>query len=166
MRHFGFRNISNVLATPDWPLTDHPVHHGRLYHVKNVLQQFLLEMVRMLGFAFFLLVWAVRGCKKTRFGTFFMVHLFFGGTVGWLWNKFWKNLGSFLPSVCAVASKLSSPFQKTFLLTSLSRNHVLTCKIPNGLLRSVWQKQKQLYPCVCKVLGPCVLEVGVLLQGI
>ena len=32
MRHFGFRNISNVLATPDWPLTDHPVHHGRFYN--------------------------------------------------------------------------------------------------------------------------------------
>ena len=162
MRHFGFRNISNVLATPDWPLTDHdhPVHHGRLYN--NSYWRWCAFVVLRA----FLLVWAVRGCKKTRFGTFLWFTCSSEGTVGWLWNKFWKNLGSFLPSVCAVASKLSSPFQNPFLLTSLSTNHVLTCKIPNGLLRSVWQKQKQLYPCVCKVLGPCVLEVGVLLQGI
>ena len=116
-------------------------------------------------FCVFLLVWAVRGCEKTRFGTFLWFTCSSEGTVGWLWNKFWKNLVSFLPSVCAVASKLSSPFQNPFLLTSLSTNHVLTCKIPNGLLGSVWQKHKQLYPCVCQVLGPCVLENGAFLEG-
>lgn len=76
--------------------------------------------------------------------------------VGWLWNKFGKNLVSFPWSFWSASSKLSSPFQKTFLLTSLSRNHVLACKIPNGLFGSVRQKHKQLYPCVCKVLGPCI----------